>query len=87
MEEPTLSQVVELSCSLAWTSHCSYLHVVRIDEVLLCTRNGAIFRHCEKYEMLVFLYCFFPYKLNCKDQFERDGKTGSGKDLVYLKLK
>lgn len=35
MQEPTLSQVAVWSCSLAWTLHCSYLHVVRIDEVLL----------------------------------------------------
>lgn len=59
MQEPTLSQVVVWSCSLAWTSHCLYLHVVRIDEVLLGTRNGALFRHCEKHEMLVLLYCYF----------------------------
>lgn len=51
MQEPTLSQVVVWSCSLACTSHCSYLHVVRIDEVLLCTRIGAIFRHLEKWNV------------------------------------
>jgi hypothetical protein len=80
-----LSQVVVWSCSLAWTSHCSRLYVVNIDEVLLCTRNVAIFRHCGKHKILALLYCYFFYKLSGRDQFERGGKPGSGKDLVYLK--
>jgi hypothetical protein len=70
MQEPKLSQAVVWSSSLAWASHCSYLHVVRMDEVLLCTRNGEIFRHCEKFEMLVLL-CFIFLQIVWQKEVER----------------